>query len=673
MCKKYEITGFPSILIFKENSHQHEVLPRSQKSVAGIEAALNLNAKMERRKLEEENGEEADEKADASPDDEENESTEDRKHAREDESKEDPDENDTDENKEEISPGDKEEEVSEDIDGDNKEVDLIKDEEQDSEDIDGNKKVMDSNEEGGEDSNERESDEKDSEEQSEDNPFIRPGSLMIPVKKKGAIAARGGPREMDKWKEIMRQRVEERQQFRRERRGFGRRGQFNKYSTVELKKGQISEGATDTMRAHMPGTQEFEARRQEIRKRVERVRNKHMRKRRHSDSSAGESSVGYPGRLGRLPYKKEVTKPRVVERLPVIKRFTHMSYEEELILDASLSFLQGLKFGIFTSNRPLTTEKRRALRDWLDLMAVSLPPEWGLHDIIDDLRDNFEHVSQSDKNMENVLLRHPPPRITWSKSCSKTAGGGFTCGFWKLLHIMAIGVAEHKGGQNLKDAKLIRPNAKVFSPLEAADTLRLYIGNFFTCDECKRHFIKQYDNCDRNRRCDRLIDDESSATDADWKELSKWLWEFHNEVNVRLLNEKAHRERMKKLQSSWRKELGPGAATMQEEISVLWPTLEQCILCFKEDGTWDEDAVFVFLEKTYWPDSSDDPRADRLLRFEGDDTPYGSRLTMFLVFVGMVLLYVMRKSLTKSGLQQTMLMAKNLKPKGTVGASKRSV
>jgi len=78
---------------------------------------------------------------------------------------------------------------------------------------------------------------------------------------------------------------------------------------------------------------------------------------------------------GQLPYKKVVTKPRMVEKIPVIKRVARMKPEEKLILDASLSFREGLRIGVFRSLDPLEPKQKMALKSWLELMSVALPPE----------------------------------------------------------------------------------------------------------------------------------------------------------------------------------------------------------------------------------------------------------------------------------------------------------
>lgn len=163
---------------------------------------------------------------------------------------------------------------------------------------------------------------------------------------------------------------------------------------------------------------------------------------------------------------------------------------------------------------------------------------------------------------------------------------------------MTVGIAEHKGGINLVDT---HPGSRTFSPLQAADVVREYMAHFFPCGQCSRHFLGQYDQCHLNRRCDRLATTAETSTDDDWKELALWLWEFHNDVSVRLVNEKADINRKKEqTKKRFAAEAGPGVASEDDAVSVLWPSPRGCSKCFNDDGSWNDDAVFMYLERSYW-------------------------------------------------------------------------
>jgi hypothetical protein len=405
----------------------------------------------------------------------------------------------------------------------------------------------------------------------------------------GANRARNQIKEIDRFKiELKKKRAE----YEQKRHGLGK---FVRKDDRKDKKGKMKERAepesmTRTMRVNTPGTPEHEERKKAIAERIGKARKK--------GAKIPEIMVSKPGRplpvlkKENLPYTKDVRKPTLIKKIPIAKRLRKMSSEEELILDSSLSFVVGLENGVFMeAAKELDWKQRKALMDYLDLMSVALPPEWGLHKLIDDLRNRFAFICQSDKNLKTVIDQHPLPRRQWSKSCTPKQNSrlGFSCGFWKLMHVAAVGVAEQRGGLNLIESGMVGFETNTFSPIEAADAFRDYIDNFFTCAPCKDKFIKNYDNCEKNRRCDRLTEEDEDATISDWKELPIWLWEVHNEVSIGIIQESAAKANKYATR-----------VVVKDEITGIWPNIDNCFMCFKNDGTWDEEEVFKLLEKTYW-------------------------------------------------------------------------
>jgi hypothetical protein len=480
----------------------------------------------------------------------------------------------------ETAPKDNEEESEEVVKGADSKVDLENQTEEDEGDIAGDEDEDETEpgvgNVGNEQGNQAGSDDKKSN-------FWKGKEAVIPVHSKaGAEVAKNGAHAMDKWKEIQKQRIREKEyKWLRQR----------KAKSGNIGKELISNsGATAIMLANRRGTDEFNARQKDLLKVLLRMQKSRNRKREEMLKRMKQ---------GQLMFKKEVTRPSFVEAVPLIKRTVKMTTEEQLILDASLSFREGLRVGVYKSMKPLVPKEKHVLKNWLDLLRISLPPEWGLHETIDDLAENIHKIAQSPHDFIAILAKRPFPRTKWSESCGKE--NGFNCGFWKLLHIMTIGVAEQRGGRDLIDAGIIAKSTRVFSPMEAADTVREYMAMFFPCTDCSQHFIAQYDQCETNRRCDRLTNDLSTATDADWKELARWLWEFHNDVSVRLLNQKLDDERKSQQQVVVLKASAvPKGATMAEQVQVLWPTPDGCGVCFNEDGSFNEEVVFLHLERTYW-------------------------------------------------------------------------
>lgn len=436
---------------------------------------------------------------------------------------------------------------------------------------------------------------------------------------------------------------------------------------VAHKTAQSVENATVSMISHRIHSKEYWKRRQAILDRIESkkgrvVRSKIEERWKEIDHSQGQY---------KLPFRKQLKRARWVERVPVVKRAVEMTPEEQLMLDTTLSFMHGLTYGVYRNAGSLSTARKNSLKDWLELLSATLPEEWGIHVTIDDLLVNFNSIVRSEDEFKAVLNRHPLKRREWSRSCTESGRGysGFSCGLWKLLHVVSVGLAEHVGGQTLIDSGLRKPDARLFSPAEAAEVMRNYIEHFFTCGVCVKKFLQIYQNCDNQRRCTRLVRyTKGVITDADWKEPAKWLWELHNEINVQLLKERALK---KKDDDNKKKKEGDGDISV---ISALWPSLDDCVTCFHWDGDWNEDSVFVYLELEYWPQSEDFSKMGRLLELdqEFDNNTREHGLFWILIVVGIFLLYSFQGN--KRALQQTILLnvRRNTVKMDPAAAQKRS-
>mmetsp|Transcript_16828 Transcript_16828/g.24899 ORF Transcript_16828/g.24899 Transcript_16828/m.24899 type:complete len:852 (+) Transcript_16828:34-2589(+) len=582
-------------------------------------------------------------------------------------------EKDEDEEEEEESKSEEDKEVKEDVkeeeEESNSEEDKevkedVKEKKEESNNEEDKEEEEDDEEEEEESSSEEEEDDKEENEDSSKEDEMESPSLhrsskpILPSIPAGAKKALDSARDMDKWgKELLKKRQEYLKKQEAKKKSFlGRNSLLSKTKKKPAGPGEkvkmdipAKSGTTKLMRANTPGTAEFQDRKKKILERIAIARSqKGLKKLNPFKSLRGKPKVD-PNSTPlvdktKLPFKREVKKPSLVAKVPVVKRMFKMNPEEALIHDASLSLITGLKHGVFMSSDSLDKKRQDALSSWLQLLSVSLPPEWGIHILIDALLARMSYISKSSDNLQNVLKKHPIPYSNWSPSCN----GSFSCGTWKLLHILTLGVAEHRGGINLVDSGMMKTNTRTFTPAEAADVVRDYIANFFGCDECRKNFLAQYDQCSF-RRCDRLTNSAYDATADDWKQLALWMWEVHNDINVQVSQKKLNRVQ-KKLDS---KNLnGSGLkvrSTGEDEIKTLFPSLEDCIVCFEDSGHWDENSIFEYLERTYW--DSPDAKYDRLLtsrKIDDGEDASGGGMIWFMLLLSVAIVFSLRKHLNEA-------------------------
>jgi len=244
--------------------------------------------------------------------------------------------------------------------------------------------------------------------------------------------------------------------------------------------------------------------------------------------------------------------------------------------DAALSFEFALKTGIHMSNGPLSPEEEKAFRDWLELLSKTLPIQMKrTHDIIHLLLKNFSIAVESQSNMDNLISQNIPlePKRQWHTCTYGDNQMGYTCGLWQLFHIMSIGVVEYN-----------QHNAAI-PTRHASETLRNYVEHFFQCEVCRLNFLDMYDNCSFDG-CHRLSA-QPASTEHEWRELPLWLWETHNDVNVRLMGERMEQNSQVE-PNSW------------ESQQARWPSLVACPNCWREDRSWEEDRIFEHLHRLYW-------------------------------------------------------------------------
>eukprot|EP00531_Pseudo-nitzschia_arenysensis_P001725 CAMPEP_0116124578 /NCGR_PEP_ID=MMETSP0329-20121206/5352_1 /TAXON_ID=697910 /ORGANISM="Pseudo-nitzschia arenysensis, Strain B593" /LENGTH=535 /DNA_ID=CAMNT_0003618561 /DNA_START=57 /DNA_END=1661 /DNA_ORIENTATION=+ len=251
----------------------------------------------------------------------------------------------------------------------------------------------------------------------------------------------------------------------------------------------------------------------------------------------------------------------------------------DVYCDIYLSFHFAMQHSVFVGKDPPDKKTKDAFGKWIELLSNVLPPSWPLSVMISEIWKNIETVLDSEDNLLGIVDKYPPPKKTWSPSCTRgDPTMGYTCGLWQLFHAVSVGVVEWNENNLVGDKHLY------YRPRNVGKTFRDYIDHFFGCEVCRENFLLEYDNCG-HFRCERLI--PATGKLGDWKEVPFWLYEVHNGVNERLLEERLEKEGRK--------------PTPEEKIAVQWPSRKDCPLCWRADGTFNYDGVHAFLKMTYWP------------------------------------------------------------------------
>ncbi|XP_062874371.1 sulfhydryl oxidase 2 [Trichomycterus rosablanca] len=186
------------------------------------------------------------------------------------------------------------------------------------------------------------------------------------------------------------------------------------------------------------------------------------------------------------------------------------------------------------------------LLEWL----VSLPLEKIPYEAILDLANNKMRISGL------YLSDH----VEWIGCQGSSATlRGYPCSLWTLFHVLTVQAASRPVA--------LANTALEDDPLAVLRTMRQYIGTFFGCRECGKHFEE--------------MAQESMSQVKSLDEAVIWLWTRHNQVNARL------------------------AGSMSEDPmfpKTQWPTPDLCPTCHEEQEgihVWNEDMVLTFLKQHY--------------------------------------------------------------------------
>jgi len=324
------------------------------------------------------------------------------------------------------------------------------------------------------------------------------------------------------------------------------------------------------------------------------------------------------------------------KQLPIEAANRKLSWQEfssslnERYHNAAQSLAFALKTGVFVkTSTSLDDKKALVLQEFLELVEWTTPPNWHVRTgMVQEILNNMgKIVNQGLGVLTEIVERHqslhvenglwgdlhvqthgskrlglggdvPQKKETnadevywennrWTEACTHNERGmGYTCGLWDLLHIVTI-------GSSMPIHQLYGFNSGYLTaPSQIAEVIKRFISSFFACNVCRWHFVDMYESCGHNR-CKRLSSELPELTSnpiQTSRELSLWLWEVHNAVNVRLMKEAAMREERD--------------VTDAEKLAAVFPSPKLCPKCWVNEESlkeYREQEVFEFLSRYYWP------------------------------------------------------------------------
>lgn len=235
----------------------------------------------------------------------------------------------------------------------------------------------------------------------------------------------------------------------------------------------------------------------------------------------------------------------------------------------------------------ITGEKLEALRNYVDVLLHYFPFGENGKILLQKVKDyinssdtvNGGEISKMIKAAEKPdqkVFSSPRQWLACKGSLPHTRG--YPCGLWKMFHYLTVNAAKDKFYKN---------------PRIILDTMHGYIKNFFSCEDCKNHFLQMADR----RQLIRV---------NDWDEGILWLWAAHNEVNNRLSGDETEDPAYPKIQ---------------------FPSRERCTQCHNiQDNTWNQKQVLLYLKEMYDSDKIQYLGANKeVLEAKADGTSRSSR------------------------------------------------
>ncbi|CAH0493188.1 unnamed protein product [Peronospora farinosa] len=214
------------------------------------------------------------------------------------------------------------------------------------------------------------------------------------------------------------------------------------------------------------------------------------------------------------------------------------------LYDAGIAAVSTFQDGFFMGANVLEGERYEVALMWVEALAASFPLKKNRHVLatLADAMKTGNHWNLADwkellSRWEEFASNKTFPVNLFASSEDKPWAfcKTYTCGLWTLFHIMTaneVTVTEESASEPWKPSKIMV-------------AIRLYVKNFFGCEECRKHFLQS--------NPESVIDELAKSDAKGPHAVIMWIWEMHNTVNKVLKKEQ-------------------------------WPSKRACPVCYVENG-----------------------------------------------------------------------------------------
>ncbi|KAL4095449.1 hypothetical protein PRIC1_008823 [Phytophthora ramorum] len=241
------------------------------------------------------------------------------------------------------------------------------------------------------------------------------------------------------------------------------------------------------------------------------------------------------------------------------------------LYDAGIAAVSTFQNGFFMGSNVLEGERYEAALMWVEALVAAFPLEKNREvlAVLAELMKTSNHWNHADwkilmSKWKEVAREKTFPVNLFASSEDKRWAycKTYTCGLWTLFHSITV--------SDVKKTSTVEP----WKPSRVMVAIRLYVKNFFGCEECREHFMLS--------NPESIIDELAVSDSKGPHAVVMWIWKMHNTVNKVLKKEQ-------------------------------WPSNRECPICYVENGEptsldpvrLHEDEIIAYVTSAYGHEEED--------------------------------------------------------------------